>query len=502
MAVEIFLLIVGLLLGLSIVATRTTSRFGVPALLLFLGIGMLAGSEGPGRINFSDYQLAQTVGVVALVFILFSGGLDTNWTAIRPIFVQGLVLANFGVLLSALLLGGFVMFLLNLDWQTALLLGAIVSSTDAAAVFSVMRERGVNLKHNLEPLIELESGSNDPIAVFLTLGLIGLITSPGTSLLSLIPSFVLQMALGAGGGWLFGLLIVWAVNRIRLQQEGLYVVFTLALTLLCYAVVTLLGGNGFLAVYLAGIIVGNRNLVHKRSILRFHDGIAWLMQIAMFLTLGLLVFPSELVPVAPVGLLAALFLVFVARPLSVAAVLVWFGRSWREVLMVGWAGLRGAVPIVLATFPLLAGVPHAAMIFNVIFFVVLVSVLLQGMSINWVARWLGVNAEQPRPPEAQVFVPDVRLSSRMLEAIIPADSSLVGKTLIELGLPRGVLVVHIQRGDTPIIPSGGTVLHAEDHLLVLATPETLPDLEALYNQAGLHLVSALAFRQNPETLPG
>jgi potassium/hydrogen antiporter len=502
MTVEVLLLIVGLLLGLSIVATRTTSRFGVPALLLFLGIGMLAGSEGPGRINFADYQLAQTVGVVALVFILFSGGLDTNWTAIRPVFVQGLVLANFGVLLSALLLGGFVIFLLDLDWKTGLLLGAIVSSTDAAAVFSVMRERGVNLKHNLEPLIELESGSNDPIAVFLTLGLIGLITTPDASLLGLLPSFVLQMALGAGGGWFFGLLTVWAVNRIRLQQEGLYVVFTLALTLLCYAAVTLLGGNGFLAVYLAGIIVGNRNLIHKRSILRFHDGIAWLMQIAMFLTLGLLVFPSELVPVAPVGLLAAIFLVFVARPLSVAAVLVWFGRTWREVLMVGWAGLRGAVPIVLATFPLLAGVPHAAMIFNVIFFVVLVSVLLQGMSINWVARRLGVNAEQPRPPEAQVFVPDVRLSSRMLEAIIPADSPLVGKTLIDVGLPRGVLVVHIQRGDTPIIPSGGTVLHAEDHLLVLATPETLPTLEALYSQAGLHLVSALAFRQNPETLTG
>jgi potassium/hydrogen antiporter len=501
MAVEIILLIVGLLLGLSIIATRTTSRFGVPALLLFLVIGMLAGSEGPGGIIFADYQLAQTVGVVALIFILFSGGLDTHWNAIRPVFAQGLLLANFGVLLSALLLGGFAMVLLGFDWQTGLLLGAIVSSTDAAAVFSVMRERGVNLKHNLEPLIELESGSNDPIAVFLTLGLVGLITTPGASLLDLIPSFMLQMSLGAGGGWLFGLLIVWAVNRIRLQQEGLYVVFTLALTLLSYGAVTLVGGNGFLAVYLAGIVVGNRNLVHKRSILRFHDGIAWLMQIAMFLTLGLLVFPSQLVPVAPVGLLVALFLVFIARPLSVAAVLVWFRRSPAEVLMVGWAGLRGAVPIVLATFPLLAGVPGAMLIFNVIFFVVLVSVLLQGMSINWVARRLGVNADQPRPPEAQVYVPDVRLSSRMLEAIIPADSPLVGRALIDLGLPRGVLVVHIQRGDTPIIPGGGTVLKADDQLLVLATPEALPELESLYERAGLQLVSALAFRQRIDSTP-
>lgn len=492
MRVELAMLIGALLVLLSIVSTRTSSRFGLPALLLFLGIGMLAGSEGPGGLAFDDYGLAQAVGVVALVFILFSGGLDTDWQAIRPVLGQGLVLANVGVVLSALLLGGFAMLLLGLDWQTGLLLGAIVSSTDAAAVFSVMRERGVNLKHNLEPLIELESGSNDPIAVFLTTGLVGLITTPGASLLGLVPSFALQMALGAGGGWLFGRLIVLAVNRIRLQQEGLYVVFTLALTLLTYAAVTLVGGNGFLAVYVAGIIVGNRNLVHKRSILRFHDGVAWLMQIAMFLTLGLLVFPSQLLLVAPAGLLVALFLVFVARPLSVIGALIWFRRSPSDLLMISWAGLRGAVPIVLATFPLLAGVPGASTIFNVVFFAVVISVLLQGVSISWVARRLGVNAPQPRGQDVHTFVPDVRLNSRVLEAVIPPASPLVGRSLLELGLPRGVLVVQIQRGDTPIVPNGGTVLQADDHLLVLATPETEPELEALAAQAGLQLASALA----------
>ncbi len=492
MRVEIAMLAGALLVLLSIIATRTSSRYGVPALLLFLGIGMLAGSEGPGGIVFADYGFAQNVGVVALVYILFSGGLDTDWPAIRPVLAQGLVLANVGVVLSALLLGGFAMLVLGLDWQSGLLLGAIVSSTDAAAVFSVMRERGVNLKHNLEPLIELESGSNDPIAVFLTLGLVGLSTTPGASLLSLLPSFALQMALGAGGGWLFGRLTVVAVNRVRLQQEGLYVVFTLALTLLTYAAVTLAGGNGFLAVYIAGIIVGNRNLVHKRSILRFHDGVAWLMQIAMFLTLGLLVFPSQLVPVAPAGLLVALFLVFVARPLSVFGALVWIRRSLPELLMVAWAGLRGAVPIVLATFPLLAGVPGAATIFNVVFFIVLVSVLLQGMSISWVSRWLGVNATKTRAPDVHTYVPDVRLSSRIMDAVIPAGSALIGRSLLELGLPRGVLVVQIQRDDEPIIPSGGTLLQPGDHLLVLATPEALPALEALAAQAGVHLASALA----------
>lgn len=490
MSVELMLLTIGLLLALSIIATRTTNRFGVPALLLFLIIGMLAGSDGPGGIAFEDYQLAQTVGVVALIFILFSGGLDTYWSAIRPVFVEGLILANVGVLLSSLLLGIFTMLVLGFDWQMGLLLGAIVSSTDAAAVFSVMRGRGVNLKHRLEPLIELESGSNDPIAVFLTLGLVGLMTTPGSSLLALIPSFVLQMALGAGGGWLCGQLIVQVINRIRLQQEGLYVVFTLALTLLSYGAVALIGGNGFLAVYLAGMVVGNRNLVHKRSILRFHDGIAWLMQITMFLTLGLLVFPSQLVLVAPMGLLVALGLILIARPLSVAAVLIWFRRSLPEILMVSWAGLRGAVPIVLATFPLLAGIPDAMLIFNIIFFVVLVSVLLQGMSINWVARRLGLNAEPKQEPEAQLYIPDVRLSSRMLEAIIPAESPLVGQALIDAGVPRGVLVVHIQRGDTPLIPGGATLFEADDHLLLLATPEATPALEVWQRESNLRMVSA------------
>jgi len=492
--VEVILLIVGVLVGMSVVATRTSSRFGVPALLLFMAIGMLAGSDGPGGIAFADYGLAQAVGVVALVFILFSGGLDTDWPAIRPVLSQGLLLANVGVLLSSALLGGFAMLVLGFDLLTGLLLGAIVSSTDAAAVFSVMRERGVNLKNRLEPLIELESGSNDPIAVFLTAGLVGLITTPGASLLGLIPSFVLQMALGGLGGFLFGLLIVFAVNRVRLQQEGLYVVFTLALTLLTYAATTLVGGNGFLAVYLAGIIVGNRNVVHKGSILRFHDGVAWLMQIAMFLTLGLLVFPSQLPPVAPAGLLLAMFLAFVARPLSVVAVLVWFRRPLRDMLMVSWAGLRGAVPIVLATFPLIAGVQGATTIFNLIFFIVLVSVLLQGVSISAVAHWLGVNAERRQEPPGHVFVPEVRLSSRMLEAVIPHGSPLAGKALIDLGLPRGVLVVQLQRGDAPIIPGGNTVLQPDDHLIVLVTPEALPAVEALTEQAGVQLVSSLATR--------
>jgi cell volume regulation protein A len=271
----------------------------------------------------------------------------------------------------------------------------------------------------------------------------------------------------------------------------LYVILTLAMTLLSYAAVAMLGGNGFLAVYLAGIVVGSHNLVHKGSILRFHDGVAWLMQISMFLALGLLVFPMELLNVAPIGLLLALFLVFVARPLSVMAVLVWFRRSLPEMLMVAWAGLRGAVPIVLATFPLLAGVPDSAIIFNIIFFIVLVSVLLQGMTISWVSRRLGVNDEQPREQSRQIFTPDVRHSSRLLEAIVPPESPLVGRTLIELDLPRGVLVVQIWRENLAIVPNGNTELEAGDHLLVLATPDALPAMRLLNDQYGVQLLSTI-----------
>jgi cell volume regulation protein A len=346
----------------------------------------------------------------------------------------------------------------------------------------------VNLKHRLEPLIELESGSNDPIAVFLTIGLTGVLAAGG-SLITLLPSFLLEMVVGAAGGFLFGRLMVWAINRIRLQQEGLYVVLTVGFTLLTYSATYLLEGNGFLAVYLAGIVVGNANIVHKRSILRFHDGLAWLMQIGMFLTLGLLVYPSQLVAVAGAGVVVALFLLFVARPLSVALALAWFGRGPRELAMVSWAGLRGAVPIVLATYPLLAGVPGAQLIFNLVFFIVVVSVLLQGMSIAWVARLLGVNDPRPHAPDTHTFVPEVGLSSRIIEAIIPAESPLVGKSLIQLGLPRGVLVVQIQRDEAQIIPDGATILEPEDHLLVLATPAAMTSLAALRDQRSVRLLA-------------
>lgn len=474
MTIELMLLIAGLLLVLSIVASTASNRLGVPALVLFLVIGMLAGSDGPGGIVFHDAWLAQMVGVVALLYILFSGGLDTDWQRIRPVLGQGLILANFGTVFSMLLVGSFAYWVLNFSLLQACLLGAIISSTDAAAVFSVMRTRGVNLKGELEPLIEFESGSNDPIAVFLTLGLTQLIIEPTASLSALVPAFLLQMAVGGLCGYGMGQAMTRLVNRLPLRQEGLYAVLTLALVLLVYGLTSLLRGNGFLAVYVAGIVMGNKHFLHRRSLLRFHDGIAWLMQVGMFLTLGLFVFPSRLLPVAGMGFLLSLFLILVARPLSVFGALAFTRLRMAEKLMVAWAGLRGAVPIILATFPLLAGVPGADLIFHLVFFVVLTSVLVQGMSIGWVASWLNVNLDNPTLPHYPLeFIPDVSVTSRLVEITIPMTSPVVGQSIMQLALPTGALVVLVRRGADSIVPDGATVLETGDRMLLLANKDAL-----------------------------
>src|SRR6185295_1976295 len=341
--------------------------------LLFIVLGMLAGSDGPGGIPFDDAHLAQSLGVVALALILFSGGLDTEWASVRPVLGKGLALSTVGVLITAILVGLFAKVVLGFSLLEGVLLGAIVSATDAAAVFSVLRARSVGIKGHVRPLLELESGSNDPMAVFLTTGLIGIMTHPGESVFSLIPMFIQQMALGAALGYAMGKLIVLTINRLALEFEGLYPVLTLSLILLTYGAVAALGGNGFLSVYIAGLIMGKNDFIHKRSVTRFHDGLAWLMQIAMFLALGLLVFPSHLLPIVGLGLLSSLFLMLIARPVSVLVTLAFSRMGLNEKLMISWVGLRGAVPIVLATFPLLAGMPKSEIIFDLVFFIVLTS---------------------------------------------------------------------------------------------------------------------------------
>jgi potassium/hydrogen antiporter len=379
---ENILLIGSLLLLISIIAGRTTYRFGVPILILFLTIGMLAGSEGIGRINFDDPKMAQFVGIVSLNFILFSGGLDTSWTSIKPILWQGISLSTLGVFLTALSLGFFVWAITDFTIYEGLLLGAIVSSTDAAAVFSILRSKSLALKSNLRPTLELESGSNDPMAYVLTIVFLTLVVNQDHSLVSVIPFFLSQMIIGGMAGFLFGRASKWVINKIQLDFEGLYPVLVIALMFITFSATDFIGGNGFLAVYLCAVYLGNQDLIHKKTILKVFDGLAWLMQIVLFLTLGLLVFPSEIVPFIGLGMLISLFLILVARPVGVFISLIPFRMKLRRRFYISWVGLRGAVPIVFATYPLLAGVDKADIIFNVVFFISVTSVLIQGTTLT------------------------------------------------------------------------------------------------------------------------
>lgn len=466
----------GLLL-ISVLVSKISDRFGVPVLLLFLGLGMLAGSDGPGGIYFDNPAVAQFVGVIALVLILFAGGLDTDNTQVRAVLKEGILLSTLGVLITALLTGWVSMQVLGLPLEIGLLLGATVSSTDAAAVFSVLRSKGISLKGNLKPVLELESGSNDPMAIFLTVGIIQLIQFPNRSPLNLIGLFALQMLVGALIGLLMGRIMVWLINHIRLGYEGLYPVLTLSLVFLTFGITTILGGSGFLAVYLTGIVLGNREFIHRRSLLRFHDGLAWLMQIAMFLTLGLLVFPSRLVSVTGSGLLIAAALMLLARPLSVLIALIGSQFAFREKLFISWVGLRGAVPIILATFPLLAQIPQADLIFNIVFFVVLTSVLFQGTTITPAARWLKLDAPAaPKRIYPIEFTPVGGFKSELKELAVPPNSPMAGKAIVELGLPDDFLVVLIARQNDFVMPSGGTVIEPGDTLLALADAATFEEV--------------------------
>ena len=466
LTIEFILLAASGLLLLSVIASKAFGRMGIPALLLFLCIGMLAGSDGPGGIHFDNPWLAQSLGVVALTFILFAGGMDTEWGSVRRVLGIGVGLSTIGVAVTAGLVGWFATTALQMSWSEGLLIGAIVSSTDAAAVFAVMRSRYVSLRGSLKPLLELESGSNDPMAVFLTIGMISLITGASDSPLDLVPMFIRQMVLGGAIGYGVGKLMVLLVNRLHLEYEGLYPVLTLSLVLFTYSGSTWLGGNGFLAVYLAGLMMGNSEFAHKRSLTRFHDGVAWLMQISMFLVLGLQVFPVQLVPIASTGLLLALFLMFIARPVAVFATLAFTHLNMREKTMVAWVGLRGSVPIILATFPLLAEVPQALTTFHLVFFIVLTSVLLQGTSIPIVARWLAVDEPlTPRKESSPIWDAPTSLKSGLLEVQIPEHSWAIGQRLLDLGLPKGAFILLIARKGKCFVPDGTTVLHTNDSLL-------------------------------------
>jgi len=398
---EIALLVLGILLLATVFAGSLTSRFGLPALLGFLCLGMLAGVDGPGGIAFDDYVLTQGVGIACLIFILFSGGIDTDWRDVRRVATPALVLATGGVMISAGIMSVASVLLLGFTPFQGFLLGAIVASTDAAAVFAILRSTGLDLHGDVPALIEVESGSNDPMAIFLVGAALMFLTEPEFSPLTLVPQFVLQMALGALIGLGVGYLLPEILKRSQYRHGGLAFVISIAAALIAYGLAAVLGGNGFLAAYVAGLVAGNRTYLARAIVSTFQEGLAWLAQVVMFLTLGLLITPSNLADVIAPGLAITFILMFVARPASVFVCLAPFRQfGWRAKLFVSWAGLRGAVPIVLATFPIVAGVPSAFAIFNIVFFVVLLSSVIQGPTINWLANRLGLLATQNADEDA------------------------------------------------------------------------------------------------------
>ena len=466
---ENILLIGSLLLLISIIVGKTSYKFGIPTLLLFLVIGMLAGSDGIIGINFDDPKLSQFIGVVSLNFILFSGGLDTSWTSIKPILKEGLALSTIGVLLTALTLGVFVWYVTDFTIYESLLLGSIVSSTDAAAVFSILRSKNLSLRENLRPTLELESGSNDPMAYVLTIAFLTLVVNQDQSVASVIPMFFLQMILGGIAGFGFGKLSKLIINNIKLGFDGLYPVLAIALMFITFSATDFIGGNGFLAIYICAVYLGNQDLIHKSNILKMFDGLAWLMQIVLFLTLGLLVFPSQIIPYMGIGMLISLFLIVIARPVSVFISLMFFKMKLRRKLYISWVGLSGAVPIVFATYPLLAGIEKASIIFNIVFFISVTSILIQGTTLSLFAKWLNVALpeEDKKINEIDQLILNLPKSS-LKEFEISSTCTVAGKRIVDINFPKSAFIVMIKRGNEYIRPGGSTLIKENDILMVIA----------------------------------
>lgn len=476
-SIELVLLLISLLFFISILAGKAGYKYGVPALLLFLGVGMLFGSDGFG-IQFENIQVAQIIGSVALCIILFSGGMDTKISDIKPIIPQGVILATIGVFLTAILTGIAVWYVLGMTMQSAgigflssLLLAATMSSTDSASVFSILRSKGLNLKNNLRPMLELESGSNDPMAYVLTITLISIIgMGSEPNYLMAILNLFLQLVIGAVAGYLFGKAAVFVINRVNIDNKSLYPILVFTFGIFIFSVTYFIKGNGYLAVYIGGLVIGNSRFIHKRSALNFFDGMAWISQLILFLTLGLLINPTELIPIIVPGLIISFLMIFFTRPLSVFLCLLPFKKMhFKDKVFVSWVGLRGAVPIIFVILVLASDVPNARLMFNIVFFCTLVSLIVQGTSLSQMAKWLGL-AE--KPDDAHIlrnfdleFSDDIK--SVTSEIQLTEKSLEDGNQLINLGLPEKTIVVMVKRDGKFFVPDGRTTLYVGDILLVI-----------------------------------
>jgi potassium/hydrogen antiporter len=475
------ILVAGALLALGIAASLVAGRLRVPGLLLFLGLGMAIGSDGLGWIHFDDAELARTIGIIALALILFEGGFASGWGEIRPVIWPSVTLASLGTLLTAGVVGLAATWLLDLSTLEGLLLGSIVCATDGAAVFSILR--GSSIERRVARVLEGESGMNDPVAIVLVLGFIDAIQKTDYGALDMIWLEVTELTIGAAVGLTAGWLAAQAFQRVNFPTTGLYPVASIAAAAVSFGAADVLHGSGFLAVYLTGLVLGSVRLPGRRTVADFHDGMAWVSQIAVFFTLGLLVFPSEFGSIADEALLVAGVLMFVARPIAVYLCTLPFRFSPRESTLLGWAGLRGAVPIVLATFPVIDHIPNADPFFNIVFFVVLTSTLIQGVTFEPLARALGLTTEEPALPRPLVEVGTIRrLGAEVVEYPVGTDDAIVGRLVNQLGLPREALVNVIVRGDQALLPRGSTTIDAGDRLHILVRQPVRAEVEGLFER--------------------
>lgn len=493
LSVELILLVVSVLFFLSILAGKAGYRFGVPALLLFLAIGMVFGSDGFG-IEFENIELAQGIGTIALCIILFSGGMDTKMEDIRPIIKQGVILATFGVLITAILTGLAVWYVLGMTipaagigFLSSLLLASTMSSTDSASVFSILRSKGLHLKNNLRPMLELESGSNDPMAYVLTITLIGIVgMESDPNYLLAVGNLIIQLVVGAIAGYLLGRAAVYIINKVDIDNKSLYPILVFTFCIFIFSFTYFLKGNGFLAVYIAGLVLGNSRFIHKRSSLIFFDGMAWMSQLILFLTLGLLINPSELVPIIVPGLIISLLMIIITRPLSVFLCLLPFPKmNVKDKVFISWVGLRGAVPIIFAIMVLAADVPNARLMFNIVFFCTLVSLIVQGTTLSSMARYLGLAQEPDKVGDLKNF--DVEFSDEIksitTEFQLTQEALSNGSHLIDLKLPENTIVVMVKRDGHYFVPDGRTNLLANDTLLVIT--DDYQGLKEAYARLGI-----------------
>ena len=473
---ENILLIGAILIFCAIMISKTGYRFGIPTLLLFLLVGMGFGTDGLG-LEFNSAKDAQFIGMIALSIILFTGGMDTKLRDIKPVMAQGMILSTVGVLLTTLLTGGFIFWLsgfssmnIAMPILTSLLLAATMSSTDSASVFNLLRSQRMNLKENLKPMLELESGSNDPMAYMLTIALIQVIASDsGFDIGLLVKDLLVQFFVGGVMGYAFGRLAVWLINKVNLSNSSLYPILLLSLVFITFTITDLLHGNGYLAVYILGVIVGNARLVFRKEINTFMNGLTWFSQIVMFLSLGLLVNPHEMLGVSVCAMLIGLFMIFVARPLTVMLCLLPFRQmTFKAKCFVSWVGLRGAVPIIFATYPVVSEIPGSQVIFNIVFFITLLSLIFQGMTIAPVAKWLSLDLpEEKEGNEFGVEIPE-EIDSQLTDVTLTPEMLEDGNRLMDMNIAPGTLVMLVKRGSEFMIPNGRMELRVGDKLLYIS----------------------------------